>query len=570
MASGSTWHPLPAFPGLPPLLVSLKLTASSYTLHITDLANIWVESLDRKRILLRSLQEDISIDLSDGDPDQWAVFLSKLNAAFDSTSPDHHSTSLILTALSPERAAAGDLVLHITCVLSQPLKPLKWPVYLIKCLPVDLASELVLPLIQAQHVRNLEIQYLISRLQEKDAVITKLVDKLEAMHTGLEHVFNSLSGKRKPSRAAAEEKVKGLATFNASNWRPSVNVSEELPRDVPALIRKVFNESGLHYSADAGLGTSSQQLSDWWTNLGASRVAATKLQNQTPEKTPAKSPPDTKAGSEKDDDFQVQVTPPHLQSQGRTIGRAKAANDSTDEDDSLVEIPDSHPSPSRKKPRTQIGGIGGRKTVSKDNSASQSSRTIPVDDDTVSESDHEEVQTKSPKRTNPRLGAIGRRKTPSSPPAKSPSPPPLPSKDDDETASSVGDSDDEPAKSRSRPPPAPTPRKKVGLGRIGGPSKFRASAEPAAAAAPKAATTPEADSSKATAASPAKPAGRKLGVIGKKPAESEGKKHQLSESPEEAAVESETEEQRTERRRAELAKELERKAAAPTKKKRRF
>ncbi|KAI4869684.1 XLF-domain-containing protein [Hypoxylon rubiginosum] len=568
MASGSTWHPLPPFPDLPSLMILPKFSASSYTLHVTDLANVWVETLDRRGILLRSLQEDTSIDLSDGDPDQWAVFLSKLNTAFDPTSPDHHSTSLSLAASSPERTSAveGGLILHVTCVLPRPLKPLRWPVYLTKCPPASLASELVLPLIQAQHERNLEIQDLIARLQEKDAVIMKLVDKLEAMHTGLEHVFNSLSGKRKPSRAAAEEKVKGLAVFSESDWRPRINAKRELVRDVPSLIRKVFIESGLHCNTDADVGAS-HRLNDWWTKLDSTQVAAIKPQNETPKKTPAGSLQTTKGAVEKnDDDFQVQVTPPHLQSQGRTISHSKTADDTTDEDDSSAEIPDSHPAPSPEKPRTRIGSVGGRKISNKDDSPSQSSRTVPAeDDDTVSESDQEPVRSKSPKRMNPRLGTIGRSKEPSPPPAKSPSPaPPPPKDDDDETASGSDDSEDEPPKSRSRPPPAPAPRNKGGLGRIGGNPKSRTTPEPTEA--PRA-STPKAGSSKATA-SPAKPAGRKLGVIGKKP-ESDGKRLR-SETPEEAAAEPETEEQRTERRRAELAKELERKAAAPTKKKRRF
>ncbi|KAI1771955.1 XLF-domain-containing protein [Hypoxylon cercidicola] len=567
MTFDSTWHPLPAFPDLPSLMISLKLTASSYTLHVTDLANVWVESLDRKGILLRSLQEDTSIDLSDGDPAQWAVFLSKLNAAFDPTSADHGSTSLSLAASSPERTVEGGLVLHVTCVLPEPLKPLRWPVYLTKCPPVGLASELVLPLIRAQHERNIDIQDLVARLQEKDVVITKLVDKLEAMHTGLEHVFNALSGKRKPSRAAVEEKVKGLAAFNESDWRSRVNANRELPRDVPSLIHKVFTEVGLHCKADSESGTYSQ-LNDWWTKLDSNQISAIKSQNETPKKAPVRSPQDTKTVAEKDyDDFQVQVTPPHLQSQGRTISsQTKVTDDTTDDDGSLVEIPDSHPTPSKEKPRARIGGVGGKKMTNKDNpsSQSQSSRTVPAEDyETVSESDQEAVQLKSPKRADPRLGTIGRSKEPSPLPARSPSPAPPPTKDGDETASGSDSSEDEPPKSRSRPPPSPIPRRRVELGRIGG--KPKSPATPEATELPKA-TISEADSPEITA-SPAKPTGRKLGIIGKKP-ESDGK-HQRSASPDQAE-ESETDEQRTERRRAELAKELERKAAAPTKKKRRF
>lgn len=75
----SKWRPLPTFPDLPALLISpgFHVESSSYSLAITDLANIWTESLDRKGILRRSLNEDTSIDISDGGQEQWRVFLSK-------------------------------------------------------------------------------------------------------------------------------------------------------------------------------------------------------------------------------------------------------------------------------------------------------------------------------------------------------------------------------------------------------------------------------------------------------------------------------------------------------------
>ncbi|KAI0169859.1 XLF-domain-containing protein [Hypoxylon sp. FL1284] len=565
MASDSAWHPLPAFPDLPPLLISPKFAASSYTLHITDLANVWVEKLDRKGILLRSLQEDTSIDLSDGDSKQWDVFLSKLNAAFDPTSPEHHSTRLSLTASPPDKASEGGIALHVICVLPEPLKPLRWPVYLTKCPPVGLASEVVLPLIQSQHERNMEAKDLMSRLQEKDAVIARLIDKLEAMHTGLEHVFNSLSGKRKPSRATAEEKVKGLAAFNESDWRTTRNASRELPRDVPSLIHEVFSESEIQCNAATELGASSQ-LSDWWTKLDSKQITAVKSRDGTPKRAVVSSPRGARVTEERDDDFQVQATPPHLQSKGRTISHSKAANDSTEDDDSSAEIPDSHlaPVPAHEKPRARLGGIGGQKAANKENSASQSSHTIPANsDETASESDGEAEKPKSPRRSNDRLGTIGRSKEPSPPPEKSRSPAPPPSKDDDETVS--GSDGSEPRESPSRSSPGPTSRKKAGLGRIGGKPKPQTTPEPAETSR---AAAPHSDSPKGTS-SPAKPAGRKLGIIGKKP-EPEGKRPRSESGSPEQAVEAETEEQRTERRRAELAKELQRKAAAPTKKKRRF
>ncbi|OTA68485.1 XLF-domain-containing protein [Hypoxylon sp. EC38] len=567
MTAGPKWHLLPAFPDLPALMISPRFASSSYTIHVTDLANVWVENLDRRGILLRSLQENTSIDLSDGDLNQWAVFLSKLNSAFDPTLPDHHSTSLSISASSAGSSSEGELVLHVTCVLPKPLKPLKWPIYLTKCPPVGLASELVLPLIQAHHVRRMEIEDLIARLKEKDVVITKLVDKLEANQTGLEHVFNSLSGKRKPSRALAEEKVKGLAAFNEGDWKTNIAANPQLPMDISSLIREVFAETRLYSTLDAEIAPSSQ-LNDWWTKLGSHPHVAIKSQDETPEKAPITPSPRAKTSEEKDDDdFQVQATPPDLQSRRRKQAYSKASVDSTEDSDSPMEIPDSHPIPPREKPRSQIGAVGSRKKAIHDNSASQSSRTIPADgDETPSESDAESVRSQRKAQPNPRLGTIRKSKDSSPQLAKPSSPAPPPPKEDDETASSSDSEDNNRRTSKalsSSPPPTSIQPRKTGLGRIGGKPKSRITPEPSQM--PKV-ETPEAANTE-TATSPAKATGRKLGTIGKKPGV-DGKR-QRSDSPA-TIVEPETEEQRTERRRAELAKELERKAAAPTKKKRKF
>ncbi|KAI0843984.1 XLF-domain-containing protein [Daldinia vernicosa] len=509
MAQASKWHPLPTFPNLPALMISLQAASSSYTLHVTDLANVWVECLDRKGIILRSLQENTSIDLSDGDPNQWTVFFSKLDAAFDPTSPDHHTTSLSISASTAGTTSGGGLALHVTCVLPEPLKPLKWPVYLTKCPPIGLASELVLPLIQAHHVRTLEAQDLITRLKEKDAVITKLVDKLEANKVGLEYVFNSLSTKRKPSRAVFEEKVKGLAAFNESEWKSSVTANQELPRDLSSLIHEVFAETELRNSVNAEISPSSQ-LNDWWTKLGSSSTTAVKPRKEISRQSRETPPLETKTSRERDDDdFQVQATPPHLH---------------------------------------------------------QSSRIVPIDDDeTPSESDTEPVLPEPQRRQNTRLGTIGKSREPSSPPVKSssPVPPPPPPKDGDETASG-SDSEDDAGPSKARSPSfVPTERKGVGLGRIGGKPKTRVTPEPSE----EPNVTSPGTRSPQTTTSPARPASRKIGTIGTR-SDADSKRHRPF-SPT-TVPEPETEEQRTERRRAELAKELERKATAPTKKKRRF
>ncbi|KAI2626093.1 XLF-domain-containing protein [Hypomontagnella submonticulosa] len=562
MAPGSKWYPLPEFPNTPALMISPCFGSTSYTLHLTDFANVWVESLDRKRIVHRSIEEDISIDLCDGDPNQWAVFLSKLHAAFDPSSLDYHSTSLGISADSSGRTADGGLVLYATCVLPKPLKPLKWPMHFTKCPPVGVASELVLPLIQAHHERTLEIHDLVERLKDKDAVITKLVDKLEANKIGLEHVFTSLSGKRRPTRAVAEDKINGLAMFDESDWRSSLRTTQELPQDLPSLIHEAFVETGLHCSVDAKI-TPSDELNDWWAKLGSRPSVPVRPRTETPQELHNSPPPsDTKATGQRDDeDFQAQIGIPNLQSRG---GKHDYIVDTTDDGDNTVEVSSIHPAPSREKARSRIGAVGGRRRVNDENSPSQSSRTVHADDDeTPSESDAEPVQPRTQTQGIPRLGNIGKSKEPS-PPAQASSPPHVSSHGDDETASDTDheDSDRSPKTNFPSPPSVPTRREKGGLGRIGGKPKSRATPEPFDHSGT---SVPGSESPKAPA-SPAKLTGRKIGTIGKAPT-TDGKR-QRSKSPANAA-EPETEEQRSERRRAELAKELEHQASAPTKKKKR-
>ncbi|RYP67733.1 hypothetical protein DL771_007066 [Monosporascus sp. 5C6A] len=550
MTSHSKWRPLPTFPDLPALLVSpgFDVKSLSYSLQVTDLANIWAETLDRKGILRRSLNEDTSIDLSDGDREQWRVFLTKLEAAFDPASPDHEHTSL---TLSPRND--GDLTLNIACVLPKPLEPLKWPVFLTKRQPDVLASELVVPLIQANRVRTQEADYLVAKLKEKDAVITRLVDKLQAVGTGLENVFHGLPMKRKVTRAMAEEKVPGLAPFNEYGWQSQCAPTLKAHQDVPSLIFDAFSNGEIHRDGDVKVP---EQVNDWWMKFSPTSVVispkeqtiSTPLQTSTPQK--GKPPADG------DDDFQVQASPPPARKNRERRQAATQGGETTDEDDSPTEVPDSHPKVET-MPRPRIGTLGGRKASSQAQSQSQSYRAIPDDDETASESEEESTKRNPvPKAGSKMVGSIGRTKQPTPSPMKSSPPAPAPPNhnDNDETES---ESD---AGSGSRPSQksAPVHRKKGGIGQIGG----RSRATPSRATP----TPPDEPAVASPTSSAEKHPRQRLGTIGKK-AGSEAKHR--DETPVEP-TEEENMELKAERNRVELAKELERKAVAPAKKKRRF
>jgi hypothetical protein len=542
------WQPLPAFAkSVPALMVSPAFGPSSYTLHVSDLANVWVEDLDRKGIMKRSLNEDTSIDPSEG-ADQLRMLLSKIEAAVDPSAPEHDQTSLTLAASTKE-----SLILNITCLLPGDLEPLRWPVHLTKCPPSSVASELVLPLIQAQHARNLEIETLIANLKDKDAVITKLVDKLEATGTGLENVFNSLSGKRNTTRSAAEDKIKGLAPFDKSKWGLGASLDHTTPADVASLVHDVFRTANPVHRTEMNI-RASDDLNDWWTTLGSDAVVTVQPQEhmgvsgQPPVSPPHGSRP---VADDDSDEFQVQTTPPHLASAEKRKQRlAFDVGDTTDDDD-LAVIPDSRPQEQLPR-RPRIGPNKLSKKVDEPNSSR--SKNFQHNSDTEDETESDSHSRPALPQSRRRLGAIGGKVKRTESPAREASQQLIQTHNDDDTAS---DTEDDAPEAKS--PLSMAQRKKGGLRRVDETAKGAHSPRETKSSSPAPADRAE--------ASPAKPSGRKLGVIGKRRKDEKKVEREALVEPEQI----ETEEQRTERKRQELAQEMSRKAAAgPTKKKRRF
>jgi len=544
-----------AVPGIPNLLVSTDFTPQSYTIRITDLANMWTECLEKKPIIMRGLKEDTSIDPTDG-PDQIHKLLELLRAAFDPTSPEHGDTSMVL---SSGDSSEGDNVLsiHVTVILPGGLRPLKWPMYLTQSPPSAIATELVLPLVQAHHVRTQEITEMVATLRDKDGVIAKLVDKLEATGTGLEHIFTSLSGRRKLTRTIAEERVKGLAPFREADFRKrSVAAHVEARHgDIQELLDSVFGGTGLACAADLEI-EDSPALNNWWTRLGKGKhIALVERGKETAKRTetpPAPVRAESKANNNDrdsdDDDFQVQVTPPRLATGKRdTATRPKTAKAAppaaTNDDDETsdgedAEIPHSIPVPSQ---RTRPGGDA--------------------------------------KPSGSRLGVIGKRARPPPPPPRSPPPPPSSpavhvNKGDDDgsvTASDIDDADNDASSPAKPPPPRASQPRRPALGRIGG--KATASAR-----------TPPVENPEETPGAPATtttPKRSRLGAIGRKTGvgeEAETKRGRgttpaLAKEEEIEAEERprETSQERADRKREELQRELQKRAGAgPAKKKRKF
>ncbi|PKS08337.1 hypothetical protein jhhlp_005281 [Lomentospora prolificans] len=272
MSLTATWRPLPVKQSrnLPTLLASTRFSTTSYALHITDLAHVWSESLDRRAIILRALKEDTSIDPSDGE-ENMNSFLKCLRAAFDPDDSMHNLARVAVSHAAADPGGKDGLTVTVTCELPRELsnKPLTWRMYL-KMQPASTTTaELVFPLVEAHRAQQEQIKSLVEVIKQKDSVINKVLDKLEAMGTSLEHVFTVLSTKRKATREQAEARIKGLATFDFQTWNSTVadGTRQNADGETPELLRRVFDEGGLEYTQNMDSKEYAEGLGRWWSRL---------------------------------------------------------------------------------------------------------------------------------------------------------------------------------------------------------------------------------------------------------------------------------------------------------------
>lgn len=433
--SPATWRPLPLpRTGLPHLLTSTRFASSSYTIHVTDLAHLWTESLDRRPIILRALKEDASIDPSDGE-ENMASFLKCLRAAFDPSDAMHRLTTVSLSPSDGEGPAGRDgLILTATCELPKELssKPLTWHMYLRKQSPEATATELVLPLAESHLAQRSRVEALAEVIRQKDALVSKMLDKLEATGTPLEHVFTVLGTRRKVSREQAEARVKGLAPFDLKTWEAGSGGGRQ--GGVDGVVEGVFG-SGLEYTTSEEAGRYAEGLGSWWRDVGSVESGP---REDDRESTVGKRTAPSSSSSE---------------SQGKSPQRSKESR--TREDDVTASETGSEDEAPKPPPTRRLGAIGGTRPKPK------TQAPPPDDEPTASESD------------GGTGGPAEEGDAPERPPPKSPEPLPVRGQARSPPGSATASEDEAPARASS------AKRGRGGIGRIGGVRQRRGATEDA-------------------------------------------------------------------------------------------
>ncbi|PKX98221.1 uncharacterized protein P174DRAFT_381560 [Aspergillus novofumigatus IBT 16806] len=550
---------LPRQDGLPPLLLRYSRTLDSYDVYMTDLSNIWTEHMSRQDILNRADEDATTIDPSE-DPEQFEVLLGKIGEALSGESG--------CTASLENGLREDSMKLTVSTKLPAPLRPLIWTIYLSKERQSSTSQHLILPLLRAEAGWESRQRTLLDHLSKKDWVLGKLFDKIESMGIDLSTIFPGIAGLRKAHGdtllSHAANYIKGVAPFDEQEWLDEVAKSS--PDSVVAanLLAEVSGSGETREIERLGPPPDS-----WWVKLTATRAStrappkrgeATKTAEEKPTKPVSQIDTDTYNDDlDDDDEFERQETPPRLK-------KAKE--------------------PERQSPATTATTAG-----------------------TDGETDHEHEPTKRrslspqkpPAKKSKGLGIIGgkkqiKQKSPTPPP---PSPPRDLASHEHEATDSGTDHNAQPSPSPPRAPTTPQPSgsattasKSRGLGVIGGKKK-----DPPPQQIPQPSLSPE--SQEVLTPEPKQKGAGKLGMIGGKarkttevpPAASTQSRAETTTPPPPAKSESdevsrrgavrrspspvkpppqETEQERADRKREELKRQLEAKSKAPAKKKRRF
>lgn len=367
MSTVAIWRVLsPSVENAPKLLVRARYGDSGYEVELTDLSHVWREIVTKEDIIQRASEVGSSIDPGQ-DKEQFWIFLSKIESALNGDD----GTNLSLHAAGDDGAI---LSVELSAELPHPLPAFVWTLQLDLQPPLETERLLVTPLLhRANHLRR-QIDQLVFELEDKDRVISKVCDRLETSGNDLTTVFPGVSNiktsRKKGQREQLAKHVKGLADFDYRAWREQHAYRES-------------NESVDDYQLDhvleslpAPSSVTSSSHANWWRNLNEHPQSDHRTRKGV-SSDPCRQHSHSEQSHEADEvmqneDFQVQSTPPHLKHQTRPEKHAKQSgsptsrapdstvarqlaitgdnNDSETEDEEDLDVPAHKPAASRASP----------------------------------------------------------------------------------------------------------------------------------------------------------------------------------------------------------------------------
>ena len=573
---------------LPSLLVKASFSKNGYSIRLTDLSRIWAEELDKAEIIAGSRARNCSIDPGE-DAEQYDIFNEKLQSALQ----QHGNTTLALSTTKN-----GNLKLHLEAPLPSPLPTFEWEVDLKQMSDRSVEVDLVSPLLQKACLLERHMQMLIAEIQAKDKVISKITDRLETSGHDLTAVFPGVANVKTTGNKSKREQfarhVRGLGEFDEASWSAKVaaesdglTVPDQSADAILASLPPVNAEKETHV--------------DWWRKLAnGQHIPLTReaVDDGATTRDQGLSHEQSFSGRSKSDvgddnnDFQRQATPPHLRAHSTLptsngdVDDPMHDQDSTEDEDDL----DGPPRKSKPAPRhIQRDNTSAPALASKRKSptpppakptthATTTHGPFTHEDDTEEDDDDLDGPSQPSQKPMPSTSQLPSREksqTPQPPTSSAPSPRKrLGTLGGRARTKSATPTSTPPIEAHTSPTPSPEkPKAKSKLGTIGG----RKAAKPQ--------PTPPAPESEDADTSPPKQ-GKKLGTIGgakretkssRAPTASATPERQIAEPAEKHKQDAKAEPtepedpvERANAKRDALKRQLEEKAKAPVKKKRKF
>jgi len=280
---------------VPVLFACHEFAAFRYGVILTDLTNVWEETLDVGSICDRAERDGCAISPRE-DQQQLNVFFRKLADALDGLD----TTSMTLGNDDKK----DQLVIQVSAPLPAPLPPFTWRVILRKKDSQALTCDIVCPLLLNLHQKQQTIEQLSNQLREKDHVISRLLDKFESSSTDLREVFPGTSSlrisKKTSQRSQLARHVNGLAPFEKTSLQ---YVSDSAPATKSLLDVVEATQGRQLQDLWRTLGEHPQQ---WWSTLGTLGSSRSKsLEALSSRRTSSGQDDDTAGETEDEEEFQV-------------------------------------------------------------------------------------------------------------------------------------------------------------------------------------------------------------------------------------------------------------------------
>ncbi|KAK6424834.1 hypothetical protein LTR95_016340 [Oleoguttula sp. CCFEE 5521] len=313
MAVPASWHTVQSdSASLPRLLLKADLDRTGYTVTLTDLSRVWKQTLDRQAVFDYAKKHRTVIDPSEDD-EQYDILSTKLRDAL-------HQRDR--TSLSISGAKSGDLVLDVSIPMPKPLAALQWTFNLESSTDTAVGDTLIYPLLERAQVLKLQMDRLLTELQAKDKVISRITDKLERSAYDLTDVFPVAAGvklsKERSQREQLSKYVPGLGKFDRGAWTGQLDIAEVASGAVGVGKDLLQGKGG-----DAGHG-------EWWRILrGSIMLGNEKKPSDHVTQSVSEIGSQYQQVSKTEEDFQRQATPPNL----HVVHPAVEYNPASDSDD---------------------------------------------------------------------------------------------------------------------------------------------------------------------------------------------------------------------------------------------